>query len=174
MAGARKHGAHRYALNTAATAAGTAANPATWVYDAYANQQGGSTANPVTGFDQTTEQVTEMNLVLGTALTGQATNFTTFRVTHRNSAGTTVNQLTIAASSSNFVFAAFTPANLAVAGGAAIPGGGASSSLTVASGTALPWSLSAGDNITLDTTVGGTGQYTGGIALNFLTQQKGA
>ena len=173
MAGARKHGAHRYSLATVASAAGTAAQPAVWVYDGYANQQGGSTANPTTGFDQTVEQVTEMNLTLGTALTGQATNFTTFRVTHRNSAGTTVDQITVPASTTSYVFAAFVPANLAVAGGSAIPGGG-TGTLTSASGVTLPWTLAPGDSIALDTSVTGTGQYTGAIALNFLVQQKGA
>ena len=173
MAGARKHGAHRYALNTAATAAGTAANPAVWVYDAVANQQGGATANPVTGFDQTVEQITEMSLVLGTALTGQATNFTTFRVTHRNSAGTVVDQISVAASSAAFVFAAFVPANLAVAGAATIPGAG-TGPLTANTAGAFPWTLATGDTIALDTTVGGTGQYVGGVTLSFVTQQKGA
>lgn len=174
MAGARKHGAHRYALNTAATAAGTAANPAVWVYDAFANQQGGATANPVTGFDQTVEQITEMSLVLGTALTGQITNFTTFRVTQYSSAGAVKNQMTVAYSAAGVTTpTAFVPVNLAVASGATVPGAG-TGTLSVGTGTALPWSLAAGDMVALDTTVTGTGQYVGGIALSFVTQQKGA
>ena len=171
MAGNRKHGAHRYNLSTAATAAGTAAQPAVWTYDAYAGPQ--STIGASGGIDSTTEVVSEMTLTLATALTGQATNFTTFRVTHRNAAGTTVDQFTIVASTTSFVFAAFVAADLAIASGGTIPGGG-TGTLTVASGVALPWTLVNGDTITLDTTVGGTGQYTGGIGLNFVVQAKGS
>lgn len=171
MSGIRKHGSHRYTLTTAATAAGTAAQPAIWTYDAYSGPQSVLTGSG--GIDSTTEVVTEMTLVLGTALTGQATNFTTFRVTHRNAAATTVDQFTIVASTTSFVFAAFIAADLAVASGGTIPGGG-SGTLTIGTGGALPWTLTNGDTITLDTAVTGTGQYTGGIGLNFVVQSKGA
>lgn len=171
MAGTRKHGAHRVWLTTASTAAGTAAQPATWTYDAYAGPQTVLTSSG--GQDPATETVTEMALTLGTALTGQATNFTTFRVTHRNAAATTVDQFTIVASTTSFVFAAFIAADLAVASGGTIPGGG-TGTLTIGTGVALPWTLVNGDTITLDTTVTGTGQYTGGIGLNFLVQTRGS
>jgi hypothetical protein len=171
MAGIKKHGAHRYFLTTAATAAGTAAQPAIWTYDAYSGPQSSITGSG--GLDSTSEVVTEMVLTLGTALTGQATNFTTFRVTHRNAAGTTVDQFTVVASTTSFVFGAFVAADLAIASGGTIPGGG-TGTLTIGTGSALPWNLVNGDTITLDTTVTGTGQYTGGIGLSFVVQSKGA
>lgn len=173
MAGARKHGAHRYAVTTAATAAGTAANPAIWGYDAFANQQGGTTANPTTGFDQTSEQITEMYLILGTTLTGQITNFTTFRVTQYSSAGAVRNQMTVAYSAAGVTSTAFVPINLAGANAAVVPGAG-TGTLSVGTGAALPWTLNTGDSVALDTTVTGTGQYVGAVSLNFVTQQKGA
>lgn len=171
MAGVRKHGSHRYHLTTASTAAATAAQPAIWTYDAYAGAQ--SVIGASGGIDSTGEVVTEMTLTLGTALTGQATNFTTFRVTHRNAAATTVDAFTIVASTTAFVFAAFISADLAIASAATIPGGG-TGTLTIGTGGALPWTLNNGDTITLDTAVTGTGQYTGGIGLNFVVQTKGA
>src|SRR5215472_7326018 len=94
MAGIRKHGEHRYNVNTSSGAVGTAAQPATWTYDAYAGPQtviGGSG-----GVDSTGETVTEMAVVNSAAITGAATNFGTIRVTHRDGTGTTKNQLTLA------------------------------------------------------------------------------
>jgi hypothetical protein len=170
VAGIKKHGAHRYNLSTFITTATTAGPAALWAYDAYAGPQSVVTGSG--GLDSTTEVVSEMTLVLGTALTGQATNFTTFRVTHRNAAATTVDQFTIVASTNAFVFAAFIPADLAVASGGTIPGAG-TGTLTIGTGSALPWTLANGDTITLDTTVTGTGQYTGGIGLSFVVQTKG-
>jgi hypothetical protein len=174
MAGARKHGGHRYNLQTAITTAATAPKAAIWVYDGFAENLGGSGASTTgVGYDQTVEQIVEMNLVLESSLTGQVTNFTTFSVTHRNAAGTTVDAFTVVAGTTAYVFVAFIPANLAVASGATIPGGG-TGTLTIGTGVALPWTLTPGDTITLTATVTGSGQYTGGIALNFLTSQKGA
>lgn len=171
MSGVRKHGSHRVNLNTFITTATTAGPAAIWTYDAYAGPQ--TSISGSGGLDSTVETINEMTLTLGTALTGQATNFTTFRVTHRNAAGTTVDQLTIVASTTSFVFAAFVAADLAIASGATIPGGG-TGTLTLASGSVLPWVLTNGDTITLDTTVTGTGQYTGTISLNFTVQARGA
>jgi hypothetical protein len=171
MAGIRKHGAHRYNLNTNMAAAATAAIASTWVYDAYVGPQ--STIGAGGGIDPTTEVISEMTLALTANLTGQAASFTTFRVTHRNSAGSTVDQFTIAASTTAFVFTAFVAADLAVANGATIPGGG-TGVLTVASGNPLPWILANGDSVALDTTVTSTGQYSGGIALDFRVQAKGS
>lgn len=175
MAGARKHGAHRHNLQNALITAATATLPAIWTYDPFGELLPSSTltaGNAGAGYDGTVEQVVEMNLTLSAALTGQVTNFTTFRVTHRNAAGTTVDQFLVAAGTATYVFVAFVPANLSVANGATIIGGGGT--LNVGTGVALPWTLAIGDTISLDTTVTGTGQYTGGIALNFLTSQKGA
>lgn len=171
MSGVRKHGAHRYNLSTFITTATTAGPPAVWTYDGYAGPQTVLTSSG--NLDSVTEVVSEMSLVLSSALTGQATNFTTFRITHRNAAATTVDQFTIVASTTSFVFAAFIAADLAIASGATIPGGG-TGTLTIGTGSALPWTLVNGDTITLDTTVTGTGQYTGGIGLNFVVATKGA
>ena len=176
MAGARKHGAHRHNLQNALITAATATLPAIWTYDPFAELLSSSTltaGNSGSGYDGTVEQIVEMNLVLSASLTGQATNFTTFRITHRNAAGTTIDQFSIVASTTAYIFVAFIPANLAVASGATIPGGG-TGTLTIGTGVALPWTLAIGDTIALDTTVTGSGQYTGGIAVNFLVSQKGA
>jgi hypothetical protein len=174
VAGARKHGAHRHNLQSPLGTAATASLAAIWTYDPFAENLGGSGASTTgAGYDGTVEQVVEMNLTLSASLTGQVTNFTTFRVTHRNAAGTTVDQFTVVAGTTAFVFVANIPANLGVASGATIPGAG-TGTLTVGTGVALPWTLTPGDTITLDTTVTGSGQYAGGIALNFVTAQKGA
>jgi hypothetical protein len=171
MGGIRKHGSHRYNLSTFITTATTAGPAAVWTYDAYAGPQSVLTSSG--NQDSTTEVVSEMSLVLASALTGQATNFTTFSVTHRNAAATTVDAFTVVASTTSFVFAAFIPADLAVASGGTIPGGG-TGTLTIGTGTALPWTLVNGDTITLATAVTGSGQYTGGIGLSFVVQTKGA
>jgi hypothetical protein len=173
MAGTRKHAAHRINLNTAATAAGTAANPAIWNYDGYPNFS--TVANTGLTYDGTIEVVTECILVLGTTLTGQATNFTSFRLSHYSSAGGTAkNQISVAYSAAGVTTTAFTPVTLAVASGATVPGAG-TGTLTVAQGAALPgWQLLPGDSIALDTAVTGTGQYTGALAVTFLIQPRGA
>ncbi len=172
--GARKHGAHRQSLSLAFPTLGTTPSFAMFVYDAFAEFGGGSgAANAAVGYDVYQEAVIEMNLTLDTALTGQATNFTTFAVTHRNSAATTKNAFTIVASTTAFIFAAFVPANLNVASGATIPGGG-TGTLTIGTGTALPWKVVTGDTITLSAVPTGNGQYVGGVSLNFLIAGYGA
>lgn len=171
MAGARHHMSHRYNLNTQTVTATVAAPGDCFMYDAFINQGGGSTANPTTGFDSLTEQVVEMSLMLDTTLTGQATNYSSFRVTHRNSAGTTKNLIQIICLTNAFVITAFIPNNLNVANGAAIPGAAAGTTLTVTTGTKLPWTLVPGDSVTLDMAITGNGQYTGGISLNFIVSQ---
>ena len=171
MAGIRKHGEHRYSLSTAATAAGTAANPAGFTYDAYPN--GSTIANTGLTYDSTIETVTELILSLGTTLTGQATNFTTFRMTHFNSAGSVVDRISVSYSAAGVTSTAFTPINFSVGSGATVPGAG-TGTLTLTTGSVLPWVLTPGDCIVLDTTVGGTGQYTGGIFATFTVQARGA
>jgi hypothetical protein len=174
MAGARKHGGHRHNLQNVLITAATATLPAIWTYDPFAENLGGSGASTAgAGYDGTVEQIVEMNLTLSASLTGQVTNFTTFRITHRNAAGTTIDQFSVVASTTAYIFVAFIPANLGVASGATIPGGG-TGTLTVGTGVALPWTLTVGDTISLDTTVTGSGQYAGGIAVNFVVAQKGA
>ena len=171
MGGARKYGAQRVSLNVALPTLGTVPSAAIWVYDAYA--EAGTVSGPSTGYDLYQEAVTEMALTLGVALTGQATNFTTFAVTHRNAAATTVDAFTIVASTTAFIFAAFIPANLGVASGGTIPGGG-TGTLTIGTGTALPWKLIPGDTVTLSAAVTGNGQYAGGISLGFVVAGLGA
>lgn len=173
MAAIRKHGAHRISLSTASTAAGTAANPAMFTYDAYPNLS--TVVNSSAAYDGTSEVITECILVLGTTLTGQATNFTSFRLSQYSSAGGTAkNQISVAYSAAGVTSTAFVPINLAVASGATVPGAG-TGTLTVAQGAALPnWILVPGDTIALDTTVTGTGQYTGAFAVTFLVQARGA
>ena len=171
--GARKHGAHRQSLNLAFPTLGTSPPSAIFVYDAFAEAGGGSGATTTgVGYDIYQEAVIEMTLTLDTALTGQATNFTTFAVTHRTGA-TTKNAFTIVASGTTFIFAAFVPANLNVASGAAIPGGG-TGTLTIGTGTALPWKLAQGDTITFSATATASGQYAGGASLNFAIAGSGA
>jgi hypothetical protein len=174
VAGSRKYGAHRYALNGVLITAATATLPAIWTYDAFA-ENGGLTGAASTGigYDGAVEQIIEMNLTLSASLTGQATNFTSFRITHRNAAASTVDQFTVVASTTAYIFVAFVPANLTVASGGTIPGAG-TGTLTVVTGVALPWTLAPGDTIALDNTVTGTGQYAGGVGLSFLISQKGA
>jgi hypothetical protein len=172
--GARKHGAHRENLWISVPTANVVPGSAIYVYDPFAELGGGSGASSTAiGYDLYQEAVIEMALTLDTALTGQATNFTTFAVTHRNAAATTKNAFTIVASTTAFIFAAFVPANLGVASGATIPGGG-TGTLTIGTGTALPWKLVPGDTIALSVAVTGTGQYTLGVGLGFVVAGLGA
>lgn len=173
MAGIRKHGAHRDNLNVQITAVGTAAFPEIWTYDAYA--VGNSAANGTIGLDGTAEQVVEMVLTPSVAITGAATNFTAWRVRHFNSAGSAVDSIQVTFDASTKTITALTPINLAVASGATVPGAGAAT-LTVNTGSALPWNLQAGDSIILDTVVTGTGlaSSTGGFGITFLIAAKGA
>ena len=155
--GARKHGAHRENLWISVPTANVVPGSAIWVYDPYSEGGAGGISSPTVGYDLYQEAVIEMALTLDTALTGQATNFTTFGVTHRNAAATTKDAFTIVASTTAFVFAAFIPANLGVASGGTIPGGG-TGTLTIGTGTALPWKLLPGDTIALSVAVTGSGQ----------------
>lgn len=171
--GARKHGAHREILQVAFPTLGTDPPTALWQYDPYAESGAGLISTPTAGYDLYQEAVIEMALVLDTALTGQATNYTTFGVTHRNAAATTKNAFTIVGSSTALVVAAFISLNLGVASGATIPGGG-TATLTVGTGVALPWKLVPGDTIQLVPTHTGNGQYAGGVSLFFTVAGLGA
>jgi hypothetical protein len=171
--GARKHGAHRENLQVAFPTLGTDPSPAIYVYDAYSEGGAGTVNSPTGGYDLYQEAVIEMSLTLSAALTGQATNFTTFAIVHADSAANTKNLLTLAASTTAYVFAAKIPANLAVASGATIPGAG-TATLVVTTGVALPWKLVPGDTIELLPTHTGNGQYAGGVSLNFVVAGLGA
>ena len=169
MAGIRKHGAHRYALFTGNTAAANAGPAAIWTYDAFAGPQ--SVATAAGGVDATTEKVVEMSLVLSAALTGQATNFTSFIVSQFAAAGGTAkNTLTLAASTAQFIFAANAPWGLHVGNGAVPPGNTGTGTLAVGGSVAvpLPWTLVNGDQIQFQFTQTGTGQYVGGAGITFL------
>jgi hypothetical protein len=144
-----------------------------FTYDAYAAGQGLTTISPSPNYDLYSESVVEMVMVLGTTLTGQATNFTNFRVTQYNSAGTVKNRMLVAYSAAGVTSTAFVPINLSVANGAVVPGAG-TGTLSVGTGVALPWVLVPGDTIGLDTTVTGTGQYVGAVGLTFLIAGTGA
>jgi len=171
MPGIRKHGAHRYNIPTSSAAVGTAALPSIWVYDAYAGPQ--TVIGGAGGIDSTGETVTELTVTNSAAITGAATNFGTIRVTHRDNTGTTKNQLTVAFGTAGFNAAAFVAMDFAVANGATVPGAG-TATLTVASGTALPWLLVNGDTITLDDTVAGTGNISGGLTAMIIVQARGS
>lgn len=173
MAPVRKHGGHRYNLTSFTAAAGTAGTPEMFTFDAYAAGATTAASTGIAAYDASQETVSEMVLVLGTTLTGQATNFTTFRVSHYDSTGTVKNRISVSYSAAGVTSTAFVPINLAVASGATVPGAG-TGTLAVANGTALPWTLAPGDTIALDSTVGGTGQYTGAWAITFLVGAKGA
>src|SRR5262252_1216049 len=165
MPGIRKHGSHRIHLTTGSTTA-TALPAAIWTYDAYAGPQ--TVVGASGGVDSTVEKIYEMSLTLSAALTGQATNFLTFLVTQFSSAGATKNQLSIAASTAQFIFAANVPWDLAVAGGTVPPGNTGTGTMTVPTGTALPWTLANGDQIQFQATIAGTGQYIGGAGVTFV------
>src|SRR5437667_6301734 len=119
MAGQRKYGGHRHSLTIPAGAAGAAADTVAhiFIYDAFA-EGGASAAAPTPGYDPTSEQLVEITLAMFAALTGQATNYVAPRVTHRNAAGSTVDQIRVDFSAAGVVTVAFVPANMGVASGA--------------------------------------------------------
>lgn len=172
MAGVRKHGAHRYNLNITITAVATAAVPAMWTYDAYV--VGNTVATAGTGEDSTTEQVTELVLTPGVTITGAGTNFTAWRVRHYNAAGSVVDDIRVTFDAAAKTVTAFTSASLAVGSGATVPGAG-TATLTLTTGSVLPWTLTNGDTIAFDTVPTGTGlaASTGGFDINFLVATKG-
>jgi len=108
-------------------------------------------------------------------ITGAATNFTSWRVRHINAAGSTVDSIQVNFDAAAKTVTAFTPASLAVASGGTVPGAG-TATLTLNSGSVLPWLLAVGDVIVFDTVVAGTGlaASTGGYSLTFLVQARGA
>lgn len=174
MAGIRKHGAHRYNLNVTITAVGTAAVPEIFTVDAFAAGNT-SVAAGTAGLDGTSETVTELVMVPSTTITGAATNFTSWRVRHVSAAGSAVDSIQVNFDAAAKTITALTPANFGVPSGATVPGAG-TATLTVNTGSALPWTLSPGDSIVFDTVVTGTGlaASTGGFGLTFLVQAKGS
>lgn len=168
----RNHGAHLIPLTLPALAAGTASDTGVcWTFNAYAAQGAGSTANPTTGSDSTVYQVREASLTSVATLTGAATNFCTFLLQQFNSAGTKVNEISIAFSAAGVVLTANKPANLNVASGATVPNAG-TGTLANGTGVVLPWTLNNGDQIVLARTSAGTGLASPGVGITFLVGQK--
>lgn len=171
----RKGVATRHTLSILAAAGGTAndTTAATFAYDPFA-RRGATAASPGLGYDFAAEEVQEMCFITAVALTGQITNFVSPRVVHRNAAGAIVDNISVAFSAAGVVTVAFVAVNLGVNSGAVVPGAG-TGTLTVTTGSALPWSLSAGDTVTFDRlSNNGTGLATPAMALTFLLAGKGS
>ena len=166
----RKGLALRYALSINAAAGGTASDPTagaeSFSYDAFAH--GGKTASsPGLGYDAATEYIIEMNFTTAVALIGQATNFVSPRVSHRDSTGALKNSVSIVFSSAGVATTAFVPVQLVGANGTVAAGAG--TGILAVTGIALPWPLVAGDTITFDRlSNNGTGLATPAMSLNFL------
>jgi hypothetical protein len=150
VAGIRKHGTHGIHLNIALLAAGSATDGNsvdTFVYQAFAGSS--ATASGGGGLSGEQEFVVEAQIVTAAVLTGQATNFASPRLTHRNAAGTIQNQVKVDFSAAGVVTVAFAPVNYSVASAAVATGAG-TGTLTVVTGTALPWALTNGDTVSFD------------------------
>lgn len=146
----RKYGLKTVVLAVALMAAGSAtdgASASTFVYNAFAN--GALTATAGGGVDGAQEWLQELTVVTNAILTGQAANFASIRVTHRDGAGVIKNQMRVDFSAAGVVTVAFVPLNFAVANAAVVTGAG-TGVLNVNTGIALPWPLLNGDTITLD------------------------
>jgi hypothetical protein len=181
MAGARKHGVHRYSLTISALAVPATAADETdmFVYDAYADAgaigaaTGGSGATGyVFPYDATAEEIFEACFVVGATLTGQATNYANivFRLIR---AGAVLNDLRVAYSGAGVTTAAFTVVSFAAASGATLLNAG-TGVLTVTAGSVLPWTLQPGDIIQFGRISTGSGLATPDVGCTFATRQKGA
>lgn len=172
MAGARKHGAHRYNLSLQALTAGTSADTQdVWTYDAFA--EGATTATGVVfPYDLTSEQITEAYMSPGANFTGQATNFANFCLQLYRGATTATNDIRIGFSSTNVVLNLGQVANFGVASGGTTNTGGV---LLVNAGSALPWTLQPGDQIVFSrVSNNATGDATPAMGLTFVTKQYGS
>ena len=172
---ARKGIATRRTLSVPAAAGGTALDTvgSSFIYDSFA-RRGTTAGGAALTYDQMSEAIQEMALTTAAVLTGQATNFVSPQVTHRNAAGTTQNQIKVDFSAAGVVTAAFVPVNLAVASAAVATGSG-TGVLTVVTGAALPWTLVPGDTITFDRlSNNATGLATPAMSLTFLIANKGS
>lgn len=175
MAGARKHGSHRYALDLPALAAGTAADTHSLMsYDAYAELPAGTVATTIGAppYDTSVEEIWQADIVLGASLTGVATNFASLAFQQAR-AGAVINDIRLVFSAAGVVLAALTPANIAVGSGIAVPNSG-TGTLTLQTGVTLPWSLQPGDVILIARVSAGTGLATPGWTVTFYTRQKAA
>jgi hypothetical protein len=143
-------------------------------YDAYAELPAGTVATTIgtPPYDTAVEEIWQADIVLGAALTGVATNFASL-VFQQARAGTVINDVRVAFSADGVTLATLTPANIAVASGVAVPNAG-TGTLTVQTGTALPWSLQPGDVILIARISTGTGLATPGWTVTFYLRQKAA
>lgn len=172
---ARKGVATRHILSIPLAAGGTGADlvGATFVYDGFAHR-GATASGAGIGYDYAAEEIQEASFTTFVALPGQITNFVSPRLIHRNAAGSTVNNISIAFSAAGVVTVAFVPVNLAVASGAVATGAG-TGVLTVTTGTALPWTLAPGDTVTFDrVSNNGTGLATPAMTCTLLIASKGS
>ena len=174
MAGARKHGSHRYALDLPALAAGAASDTHSLMsYDAYADAPAGTVVTAYTfPYDLTSEEVWQADLVLGATLTGQATNFSDLAFQQAR-AGAVINDIRVRFNAAGVSLPALTPANMAVGSGVAVPNAG-TGTLLVNAGTALPWTIQQGDVFLIARVSSGTGQASPGWTVTFYTRQKSA
>lgn len=170
MAGAIKHGSHRYTLTLPALAAGAAADAdVVFIYDAFADSA--ATASGYNyPYDATSESIVEASFGFATALTGTVTNFASV-VFGLARAGAVVNELRVAFNAGGVTTAIYTVANLNVASGAVVVGAG-TGTLTAQTGVVLPWVLQAGDVVYLRRLSTGTGLATPGIGLTFRVKQS--
>lgn len=162
MAGQRHYGQKSVAFGVPALAAGSGADTgAGWVYNAFAN--GAATATSTAGLDPQQEYVLEASVLPQAAHTGQATNFANVLLTHTGSTGTVKNKLTVAFSAAGNTMTAKQPFNLGVASGGTVTGAG-TATLTVTTGSVLPWALSPGDTVSIErTSSNATGNATPGL-----------
>lgn len=174
MAGVRAHGLHLQNISLGALAAGTGSDAGEGVaIHAFADQSAAAAGDAMAVFDRAAYQLTEANFFTYTALTGQATNFASICLQHRT--GTTVNNdIRVVFSAAGVVTVAYTLVNLNAASGATVTGAG-TGTLTVQTGTALPWTVVPGDTIVINRiSNNATGLATPAISLTFALQSVGA
>ena len=178
MAGAKKHGAHRYDLSLPALAAGAASDTSNvFPWDAYAD---GTQALAVSGppttatypYDIVSEEIFEACYTLEATLIGVATNFASICLRLIRAAAV-VNDIRVVYSAAGVTTAAFTLVSFYAASGATLFNTG-TGVLTLQTGVVLPWTLQPGDIIQLLRLSSGTGLATPAIGVEFLTRQKSA
>lgn len=172
MAPIRRHGGHRYNLSLGALAAGSANDSFEGIsFDAFA--VGSATATGTAGLPTDQESVSELVVATSAVLTGQATNFASIAIQQYSAAGVVKNDIRVVFSATGIVTAAFVPLNFAVASGAAVAGAG-TGTLTVQTGTALPWILAVGDSIVIARiSNNATGLATPALWATFLVGSRG-
>lgn len=170
MAANRHLGLKAMTAHIPALGAGTSADTGAGViYNAFAN--GAATPNATTGLDPQAEYVTELSVLANAAHTGQGTNYTQIVITHADSTGTAKNKFTVSFSAAGNTMAARKAMNFAVASGGTVTGAG-TATLTVTTGTVLPWLLAPGDSLTVDRISQGTGNASPGLSMTAMVGVK--